>query len=211
MRMKLAPVVALVLAAAYSTVAQLPQCPIQMYRKVSKASQPGKSVTIKLKVANPGSRPVLVNVQIGLPDNVCAVRNSTSLKHCKCIHRPAVLSCLLISSRHSTPVHAGVLPSLKRTASPSRLGATVVNQNANWLSVPIAAAKSRTFNVKARVSSLYPAPATPSISALALMFDENDSVICLSTMADASVSVCGLMCVGFGGCKCGRIVIPQPV
>jgi hypothetical protein len=77
--MKLVAVAAVVLAAASAAMAQLPLCPIQLSRKVSKAAQPGQSATTKLTVANPGSRPVVVNVQMGLPDNVCATKTSTCI------------------------------------------------------------------------------------------------------------------------------------
>jgi hypothetical protein len=65
----------LLLAAAWMGQAQ-PACPVLLARKApAKAVMAGRGLTTSLKVTNPGSRPVLVNVVVGLPDDVCATKN----------------------------------------------------------------------------------------------------------------------------------------
>ena len=80
-----------------------------------------------------------------------------------------------------------VFPRLKKTSSPARNGATVASQNVYWLEVPINPRKSRSFKLKARVSSDY-TTTTTSISTFAYILDQGGNVTCLSTLADAPVS-----------------------
>ena len=53
-----------------------PPCSLVLARKVrAKAVMAGRAFTTAVKVTNPGSMPVVVNLGIGLPDNVCAVKD----------------------------------------------------------------------------------------------------------------------------------------
>lgn len=81
----------------------------------------------------------------------------------------------------------GVSPSIKKTSSPSRNGAVVASKNMYWLEVPINPRKSRSFKVRARVSSTY-ATTTTAITAFVYVLDGQGSVDCLSALADHPVS-----------------------
>jgi hypothetical protein len=62
----------------------------------------------------------------------------------------------------------------------------VASQNVHWLEVPINPAKSRSFKVRARVSSTY-AATTTSIPVFVYILDGDGNVDCLSTLADFQV------------------------
>lgn len=76
----------LALAAASVGLAQPPACPIQLQRKAPiKAVRAGRRFTTFVKVTNPGSLPVVVDVAVELPDNVCVSKTSTChVRACRC-------------------------------------------------------------------------------------------------------------------------------
>ena len=68
----------LLLRTAWTGQAQTPppHCSLVLARKVpTKAVMAGRAFTTAVKVTNPGSMSVVVNLGIGLPDNVCAVKD----------------------------------------------------------------------------------------------------------------------------------------
>lgn len=62
-----------------------------------------------------------------------------------------------------------------------------MDQNVYWLNSPIAPGKTRTFAVRAKVSTSVPTGLV-IISTLVYSLDANGTLICASTMQDATVS-----------------------
>lgn len=56
-----------------------PACPVVLLARKAPAKtvMAGRGLTTFLKVTNPGSGRVFVNVVVGLPDNVCATKDRT--------------------------------------------------------------------------------------------------------------------------------------
>lgn len=61
-----------------------------------------------------------------------------------------------------------------------------MEQNVNWLGIPIAPGKARTFSVRARVSPEHPTGPV-AISTLVYVLNGDQSVNCASAMEDATV------------------------
>ena len=68
----------LLLGAAWIGKAQ-PPCPVRLARHgpATKTVMAGRGLTTTIKVTNTGREPVVVNVAIRLPDNVCASKDGT--------------------------------------------------------------------------------------------------------------------------------------
>ena len=169
--MKIAPCPLALALAAMATLSCLiapavaegpaPACTIEATLKAPKVARAGGLVTLKLRVKNWEPAPISgLNVQIGLPGDVCAQEGKGK-----------------------------VTPSLKGTGSPTPKNATVVNQRAYWLEVPIAARKSRTFTLKARINAYHPTE-TVSVSAFLYRLDATDIATCASTVPAKQVQSC---------------------
>lgn len=82
---------------------------------------------------------------------------------------------------------ASVLPSLKKTSSPTPKDPIVVTQNVYWLSFPLAPKKSRSFNLKLRVSSRYTTAASLPIEASVYATNTAGVATCISDVKDTTV------------------------
>lgn len=102
----------LLAAAAAVGLAQLHTCPVLLTRKVPlKTVTAGSGITTTLKVTNPGSRPVVVNVGISLPDNVCATKNGTLLS----VGHIVRIRCLSTFTSHLRRLPLSPIPPRRRS------------------------------------------------------------------------------------------------
>lgn len=147
-----------VLLLAGLAAAQLPPCPVGTAFKVaSKPVMAGHTTTIKLGVKNTGT---------------------TAL---------TALNVEINLPSNCCTVKSGVLPSLKKTGSPTPKDPIVIGQNVYWLRFPLAPTKGRAFSLKVRVSSLFTAATSLPVRALVYATNASTLATCATFVGPATV------------------------
>lgn len=173
--MKLAAPFALAAAAAVALMATCaaaapPACPVQAAFTRPKRRMQAKAggwVAVTLTLVNTGATSIsALNVELGLPDNVCVTKGA--------LHRP-----------HG----AKQAQKAGQRWSAAEKRPVVVDQKAQWFNVPVEAHGALAFKFKARISPLHPTATVP-ISALAYVLNATTGgVECASAATPAQLSI----------------------